>query len=192
MAQGSNPLQIRSAAAGRGEHIESFGFVSKLNHWISATLFLGAFAIGLYIENGGLTREAIGPYMQWHKTFGVALLIYGFWRVGWRIAQGFPRGNTGMPRWQAQVAKLIHIGLLAAILVMPVSGVLMTIAAGRDLSIWGVTLLAAQGKIPWLDAVAGAVHGFAPPVILVLLTLHIGAALKHHFIDRDTTLRRML
>ena len=130
--------------------------------------------------------------MQWHKAFGVALLIYGFWRVGWRIAQGFPRGNTGMPRWQARVAKLTHIGLLAAILVMPVSGVLMTIAAGRDLSIWGVTLLTAQGKIPWLDAAAGVVHGFAPSVILVLLTLHIGAVLKHHFIDRDATLRRMV
>ena len=68
----------------------------------------------------------------------------------------------------------------------------MTIAAGRDLSIWGVTLLSAQGKIAWLGGIAGAVHGIAPPVILVLLTLHIGAALKHNFIDRDATLRQMV
>ncbi|RKF16688.1 cytochrome b [Roseovarius spongiae] len=192
MAHDPSLHRTRSTAPRLSDGIDSFGIVSKLNHWISATLFLGALGLGLYIDNGGLTREAIGPYMQWHKALGVAVLIYGLWRVGWRIAQGFPRGAIKAPRWQERVAKLSHIGLLIAILAMPVSGVLMTIAAGRDLSIWGVTLLSAPAKTAWLDGVAGAVHDLAPPVILVLLALHIGAALKHHFIDRDATLRRMV
>lgn len=168
-----------------------FGSVSKLNHWISAALFLGAFGLGIFIENGGLSREAIGPYMQWHKAFGVSVLIYGLWRVGWRVASGFPKPVAPVPAWQDKSARVVHIGLLAAILAMPISGIAMNLAGGRDLSIWGLTLLSSPGEIHWLDTVAETVHGAAPPIILLLLVLHIGGALKHHFIDRDATLRRM-
>lgn len=119
------------------------------------------------------------------------MLVYGLWRVGWRIGHGFPRPDATLPLWQERLARGVHIGLLAAIPAMPVSGVLMTIAAGRDLTVWGATLLPALGELAWLDALAHAVHSLAPPVILALLALHIGAALKHHFIDHDATLRRM-
>lgn len=168
-----------------------FGSVSKINHWITAAIFLGALGLGIFIENSELPREAVSPYMQWHKAFGVSVLIYGLWRVGWRVANGFPKPVEQMPAWQDRTAKVVHVGLLTAILAMPISGILMSIAGGRDLSIWGLTLLPSLGKIEWLDTVAKAVHETAPPVILLMLALHIFGALKHHFIDRDTTLRRM-
>ena len=74
---------------------------------------------------------------------------------------------------------------------MPLSGVLMTVASGRALDVWGVTLLPSLGEIAWLDAAAGAVHEAAPWAVLALLAAHVGAALKHHFVDRNATLARM-
>ena len=74
---------------------------------------------------------------------------------------------------------------------MPLSGVLMTVAGGHALDLWGVTLLPSFGETPWLDAAAGAVHELAPPLVLALLALHIGGALKHQVVDRNGTLARM-
>ena len=97
-----------------------------------------------------------------------------------------------MPRWQEWMSRAVHLGLLAAIVAMPLSGVPMTVAGGRALDVWGVTLLPSMGEIAWLDAAASAVHAYAPWAVLGLLAAHIGAALKHHFLDREATLARMI
>ncbi len=170
---------------------DAYGLVSRFNHWFTAAGFLAALTLGLVIGYGGLARETVGALMNWHKIFGVIVLGYGLWRVGWRIAQGFPAPAAPMPRWQAAASKAVHVGLLTAIVAMPLSGVLMTVAGGRALSLWGVTLLPSLGEIGWLDAAAGALHQALPPLIVVLLLLHVAAALKHHFLDRDATLVRM-
>ena len=141
---------------------------------------------------GGLKREAVAPLMAWHKFLGVLVLVFGLWRVAWRMRQGFPEPVASMPRWQRAASKAVHFGLLAAIVAMPVSGILMTIAGGRALIVWGLTLLPSLGKYTWLNAAAGAVHETAPPILLLLLAIHIGGALKHHLLDRDATLRRMI
>jgi cytochrome b561 len=141
---------------------------------------------------GGLEREAVAPLMAWHKFLGVIVLAYGLWRMAWRMRHGFPEPDVSMPRWQEATSKAVHVGLLAAIVAMPLSGILMTIAGGRALTVWGMTLLPSLGEIAWLDATAGAVHETAPPILLLLLALHVGGALKHHFLDRDATLRRMI
>ena len=75
---------------------------------------------------------------------------------------------------------------------MPLSGVVMTLAGGRSLAVWTVTLLPSTGKVAWLHAVAETIHETAPPLLVALLALHVGAALEHHLIDRDATLRRMI
>ena len=169
----------------------TYGLLSRLNHWITAAAFLGALGLGLTMAYGGLAREEVSALMDWHKLLGIAVLLYGIWRVGWRIAEGFPAAEKSMPLWQARTSKAVHIGLLAAIVAMPLSGVLMTVAGGRALDVWDVSLLPSFGEIAWLDAAASAIHAYAPWAVLVMLALHIGGALKHHFVDRDTTLARM-
>jgi len=171
---------------------DSYSTISRLNHWITATVFLGTLGLGLVMAYGGLEREAVTPLMAWHKFFGVLVLVHGLWRVAWRMRQGFPEPVASMPRWQEVASKAVHVGLLAAIVAMPLSGILMTIAGGRALAVWDITLLPSLGEIAWLDSAAGVVHETAPPVLLLLLALHIGGALEHHFMDRDPTLRRMV
>ena len=181
---------LRDAAALR-DRPAAYGLVSRLDHWIVAGSFLAALGLGLVIGSGGLEREQGGALMDWHKLLGVAVLLLGLWRVGWRLAEGFPASATAMQGWQERASKAVHLGLLAAILAMPLSGVLMTLAGGRVLDAWGVTLLPALPETPWLDAAAGAVHEALPWAVLALLALHVGGALKHHLVDRDDTLARM-
>ncbi|MEM1432079.1 MAG: cytochrome b [Pseudomonadota bacterium] len=180
----------QSSAAGRTT--THFGLLSRLNHWITAAAFLGALGLGLLLGFGELSREAAGPYRDWHKALGLLVLVWGSWRILWRMIEGFPEPAAPAPLWQEIAAKAVHIGLLAATLALPVSGMLMSIAAGRPLRVFGVEVLPALGDVAWLDEVASAVHESAAPVLIVLLALHIGGALKHHWVDRDETLTRMV
>ncbi|WP_322990714.1 cytochrome b/b6 domain-containing protein, partial [Hoeflea sp.] len=81
-------------------------------------------------------------------------------------------------------------GLLVVVLAMPLSGIVMTIYRGREVDVFGL-IISAPDKIEWLANVAGMIHQYVAWTLVGLLALHIGGALKHHFIDRDMTLRRM-
>ncbi|MEO1976430.1 MAG: cytochrome b/b6 domain-containing protein, partial [Paracoccaceae bacterium] len=70
-------------------------------------------------------------------------------------------------------------------------GLLMSAARGRAIDIWGLTIFPALPETSWLSNVAGAIHETAPWFLVALVALHIGAALKHHVVDRDATLARM-
>ena len=87
-----------------------YGAISRLNHWVTAAVFLGALGLGLVMAYGGLTREAVAPLMAWHKFLGVLVLVYGIWRVAWRMRQGFPEPVASMPRWQRAASKAVHFG----------------------------------------------------------------------------------
>lgn len=154
-------------------------------------MFLGALGLGLVFGLGDLSREAAGPTRDWHKAIGLLVLGWGTWRILWRLVEGFPSTASGTLSWQEVLAKTVHIALLAATVALPVSGVLMSIAGGTPHSVFGLSLLPSLGEIPWLDAAASVVHGIAAPVLIVLLSLHTGGALKHHLIDRDDKLKRM-
>lgn len=170
---------------------DAYGSVSRVNHWITAAAFLAALVIGLVIDYAGLPDEQVFALYDWHMLFGTFVLLFGLWRVGWRIANGFPAPAAPTPRWQEIASRAVHLGLLAVIVIMPISGVLMTVSGGFDVALWGVVLMPSIGEVDWLNAAAGFAHWFLSLVILGLLALHIGAVLKHHFVDRDPTLERM-
>ncbi|MEM7709590.1 MAG: cytochrome b [Pseudomonadota bacterium] len=182
----SGPANRTDEPDGRG-----YGLISRVNHWLTAAAFLAALGIGLVIDYAGLPDEQVFALYDWHMLFGSIVLVYGIWRVGWRIAKGLPPPVAGAPRWQEVAAKVVHCGLLAAIVVTPVSGVLMTISGGFDVAVWGLVLVPSIGEVEWLNAAMGAVHWAMSLLILALLALHVGGVLKHQFLDRDATLARM-
>ncbi len=157
----------------------AYGPVSRFNHWVAALGFMGALGLGLVMAYGGLERQAIGGLMNWHKALGVFTFAFGLWRVGWRIARGFAKDDPATPLWQHRTARAVHIALLAAIVLMPLSGILMTVAGGRALSVWDVTLVPSMGEIGWLDALASQIHDTLGILIAAILALHILAATKH-------------
>lgn len=168
----------------------TYGLVSRFNHWFVAAAMIGMLASGLTMAYGPFDRETVAAIRDWHKPIGVVVLGYGLWRIGWRIAQGFPTEASVMPRWQAAASKVTHWALLGTVLAMPLSGIAMSIYGGRDVYAFGL-IIPAQEKVEWIAKFAHTAHEFTAWAFIGLLVLHAGAALKHHYLDRDTTLRRM-
>ena len=170
----------------------TYGTTSRINHWVIAIAMIGLLGLGLYLEFGGLAREAKGPLRDIHKAAGVLVLIFGVWRVSWRLLKGFPAAASNMPAWQEKASMLAHWVLLAGIILMPVSGLLGSLYGGRDVAVFGFFTIPAQPKVEWLQTLGHVVHSWFGKAMAAVVVVHAAAALKHHFIDRDATLQRML
>ena len=172
---------------------DRWGGVSQLLHWTIAALILSIGAVGLVM--GELPRS---PKYFWvytaHKSLGLTVLALVLVRIGWRLYAGAPRPVPGTPRWQERIAALTHGAIYLLILAMPLSGWLYDSASGlrpfRWFGLAEVPKLAAPD-----EAIAGAAHGAHEWLFWLLIALvlaHAGAALYHHFVQRDATLARML
>lgn len=168
-----------------------FGAVSVFNHWVIAVAVIAMLAIGLLMEEfpKGPERNFV---VNLHKSIGIFVLLYGAWRVLWRLLWRFPDDVATMPGWQKTAASAVHWFLLAAILVMPLSGYIGSTTAGYPVSFFGLFSLPALGEAKWLSSIAWEVHEILANILIAAIVLHVLAALKHHLIDRDGTLRRML
>ncbi|HUB88826.1 MAG TPA: cytochrome b, partial [Dyella sp.] len=127
-----------------------------------------------------------------HKSIGLTVLGLFALRLAWRLYDGAPPDEP-MPRWQRNMAHATHALLYLFILAMPLSGWLFNSLHGYPLQwfkLFNLPPLAAKNDA--LSHLAGEVHEWLFYLLLVVLAGHAGAALKHHFFDRDNVLRRML
>lgn len=166
--------------------------ISRFNHWVIAAAIIGMLGFGFYLEYGGLAREAKGPLIDIHKAIGVLVLILGLWRVAWRLVQGFPAGISAMPKWQESAAKAAHWALLAGVVLMPLSGIVASVYRSHAVDVFGWFSIPAQTEIAWLAGLGAAAHEWVGIGLSLVVVLHVAGALKHHFIDHDGTLVRMV
>lgn len=170
--------------------IRSYNLISKVIHWGSALLILGLLAVGMTLENmekGPEKFELLGL----HKSFGVLLLIV----LVLRFISRFTNPVDALPelsRKDVIKAKALQGLLYLCMLIMPLSGILMSQAGGHEVALFGLGLPTLMGESKGIHEVLGAVHGITSKVLIVLLLAHIGAALFHHFKLKDDTLKRML
>ncbi|WP_305369414.1 cytochrome b [Photobacterium leiognathi] len=159
-------------------------------HWITGVLFIGLIILGLYVE--GLPRspekfELLGI----HKSLGVIVLAVALIRIAWRFKEGAIPAAPEQSRALQIFAKSIQHLLLLATLLMPISGIMMSVGGGRALEVFGVEILAAREKVEWLGSLGHTIHGIAANIIIALIVLHVLGALKHQLINKDNTLVRM-
>lgn len=160
-------------------------------HWLMAFAMIGLLAVGLILEE--MPRgDAKSALMWWHKALGVTVLVFAVWRVGWRFANGLPTLPGRGIGWQENAAIATHWLLLAGTLVMPVSGMMQSLAAGFSIDMFGLFTIGPFGKNDTAHDVAEVVHTIGGKVLIGAILLHLVGALKHHFFDKDGTLRRML
>lgn len=169
-----------------------FGLVSIINHWANAIIFLSVLSLGFYLSFVGDGRAVRGPWMEAHKAGGVLLLVLALWRVSWRLFHGFPKDVTVMPTWQKLSAKLVHWMLLFAILAMPISGILLSLYGERSINVFGLFVVPAQPENELISRIAYAIHWSLAYLVSGAVLMHVGAVLKHHLLDKDDTLKRML
>lgn len=156
------------------------------------TIF-GMFALGLYMV--GLTYY--DPWYrsapQVHKSIGLLLLLVMLFRLGWRLINAHPVVLPSHRWWEVVVAHLTHGLLYLLIFVALVSGYLISTADGSSIAVFNwFDVPSMTGQIKGLEDVAGDIHRWCAWTLVVLAILHGLAAVKHHVIDRDETLRRML
>ncbi len=115
-------------------------------------------------------------------------------RVAWRMREGFPAPAGPHAPWERRGAIALHVFLIVATLLMPLSGVLRSLAYARPVSVFGWPLIPKllDAKHETLYAVASNLHDGLALLLSAALALHVAAALKHHWIDRDATLTRIL
>lgn len=160
-------------------------------HWLVAAGVSAMLAFGFFVSS--LPR---GPekteWVQTHKSCGMIVLCVVLARAAWRLLVRVPRDGT--PSWEAIAARAAHALLLAATIVAPLSGVLKSVSYARPVQVFGLPvipqLLAEKNEA--LNEAASALHVAAAWTLVALITIHIAAALKHHLVDRDDTLLRML
>jgi cytochrome b561 len=168
-----------------------WGSVAKFFHWVMALaiLFNGFFA--MWMDGLKPSLHKINMFAL-HKSIGLTVLALFLLRLAWRMADRRPPDEPG-PRWQAWAAHTVHALLYVLIVAMPLTGWLYNSAHGFPLQYFKLfNLPALTAKNDGLSSLAGTVHEYLFWFLLLVLVAHAGAALKHHLIDRDNVLRRML
>lgn len=170
----------------------TYGAISRANHWIVSIAFFGMLIVGFVLSNDLLADEEANSLRNLHKASGTILFFIVAWRVIWRLRQGFPAPVPGVAGWQVTASRLVHWGLLAALIVMPMSGVLMSLLGGRPIDIFGLFLIPPLAEIEGAGKTARMIHGYTAWTLVALITLHVAAALKHLLVDKDATFARMV
>ena len=175
---------------------QKFSTATIALHWLVGVVIIGMLAVGWVMAH----YEVFFLYPI-HKSVGVLIFAVIIARVWWRALNGFPSPIGNAPNWQRRAARIVHWILLAGSVVMPLTGIVMTVLAGRALAVFGVELVAANldpltgDPVALAKPIAGAVHELHHLVgrlMIAAVILHILAAIKHHFVNKDETVRRML
>jgi len=162
-------------------------------HWIIALLIFAAFGLGLYMTDiPGFTPTKLKLF-SYHKWIGITVLIFAVLRVLWRLTHPAPGPVPGLPKWQHAAAEAAHLGLYLLILAVPLTGYLLSVAAGVKVVYLGLWELPMPfDKSDALKDIFSMAHEWLNWTMAAIVVLHILAALKHHVGDRDGTLRRMV
>lgn len=166
-------------------------------HWAIAILVIGNISGGIYMASLFETRDPAlmakgAEIAALHKPFGLLILALTLWRLALRLREDFLPLPSHMKPWEIVCARATHIGFYVALLVLPLTGWAFAVTAERPLSFFGLFDVPLS---PFGDGVRGVLHETHEVlgiVAAVLVVLHVLGALKHHFLDRDDVLSRML
>lgn len=165
---------------------------ARFLHWLMAFLILGMLALGLYMTGLDLSPAKLRLY-SWHKWIGVTLFLLALARILWRATHPAPPLPGSLPAWEGLAAYAVHGLLYLLMLATPLSGWLMSSAKGFQTVWWGVLPLPdLLGKDEALGRLLETVHQSLNWGLIVLLIVHVFAALKHQYVDRDGLMERML
>lgn len=161
-------------------------------HWLMLIALVGAFTMGLYIQELPFSPNKL-KLISYHKWAGVTIFAVLLFRIYWRLTHRPPELPTAMPHWQKQVATATHLALYGLMLLIPITGWLMSSAKGFQTVWFGIVPLPdLLAKDKELGDLLKQVHMLLNFVLAGTVFAHAGAAFKHHFINRDDVLTRML
>lgn len=174
-----------------------FSSLTIFFHWVVGLTIIGLLASGVYMSEAGV--YALYP---WHKAIGFILLFFALARVLWRMKNGWPTPLGDYSGFQHGIASVVHWVLIISTVLMPVSGLVGSVIGGHGLSVFGLEIFAPNFSLDdpektlpinyELSKAGAAVHHYLGYILIASVVLHVLGAYKHHIIDKDGTLKRML
>ena len=171
---------------------DRYGTIAIFLHWVMAFIIIFMLALGLYMVRLPVSPQKIKLF-GWHKEFGMLILMLACFRIGWRLASTIPTLPKEIPSWQKIAARTVHWAMYVFMFAMPITGWLTTSAADFPVSFFGLftipTLIAPDAH---LRELFGEIHEWIAYGLIATICIHIAAAIKHHFINKDNVLIGML
>lgn len=172
--------------------IKTYGWIAIFFHWATALTVFGLFGLGLWMRSLDYYDPWYTQAPDLHRSIGVVLILFILLRLLWKSLNIKPSPEAA-PRWQLVLARGVHGVLYLWFFFMLISGYLITTAKGQGLEVFSwFEIPALITGIENLEDSAGDVHFWLAIGFISLIVLHAGAALYHHFVKRDGTLRKML
>jgi cytochrome b561 len=172
--------------------VRSWGSLSKALHWLIVLLIINQWLIAARADSLPLGAAKLSA-LSWHKSFGMTILALAIIRLVWRWLNPVPTLAGLAKTWERRLAHFSHVLLYALIFAVPLSGWLMSSARNFPVSWFGLFQLPdLVSPDKGLYELMHGLHGQLFAALVIVALLHIAGALKHHFIDRNEVLKRML
>ena len=171
----------------------SYGWVSISIHWIMAILLIGMYFVGDYMVELTYYDPLYHTLPFWHKSIGLLLGFALLFRLIWNFSNPKPAAIKSAPNFTHLLAKLGHLALYGLLIVLIISGYLISTAKGQGIEVFGwfeIPALLADNE--QRGEIAGEVHEIAATLFMLLVAVHALAAIFHHVYWKDNTLTRML
>lgn len=173
------------------KQITQYNRLAKLLHWSSALIIIAMFAAGLWMVDLDYYSQWYQLAPHWHKSVGLCLFALTVFRLIWKITTKAPKieGTTT----EIKIAKAVHHLLYTLLFLIFVSGYMISTADGRDIEVFNWFSIPGFGSFfENQEDIAGNIHYYLALTVIGLASLHVLAALKHHIITKDNTLKKML
>lgn len=187
----SSAMPVSGAVSAPAAAAARYSWQAMLLHWLLAVIVIGMLSLGYLLDDmaRGPTKDF---YVDLHRSFGVLALLLVLVRLWWRARHAPPALPPTMPRWQRAAAGVTHALLYLCILLQPLSGYLASSFSSDGVRFFGMALPQWAWDDKPIRTFFGEVHGLVAMALVVLVALHVLAALKHLLVDRDQVFQRML
>lgn len=170
-----------------------YGLVAKSLHWLIAGLIIGLIALGWYMVDLTYFDRWYNESLSLHKSLGMLVLALALLKLGWMAYSPSPGLSANLARWERAAAKATHHTLILMMILLPVTGYVISTSAGHEVSFFGLFgIPALLPRNETLRDIAIVLHFYMAYGVALLVAGHVLAALKHQFLDRDGTLMRMI
>lgn len=171
--------------------VKNYNPVARAIHWLSAIVVIAMFGVGLWMVDLSYYSQWYKTAPHWHKSVGLLLAGLTIFRFIWKLVTPSPRPEGSA--LEIIGAKLAHMAMYVLLIVLFVSGYLISTEDGRAIDVFNWFSVPALGALFENQAdISGQIHFYTAWALIILAAVHAIAALKHHFINKDNTLRKMI
>lgn len=172
--------------------VTSYGSIAKFFHWTVAFTVIALLIVGFIMGNVQDKALKMQVY-NLHKLIGLAVLVLMLLRLVWRLMNVQPGYPAAVPKWECKAARGVHDLLYLVLIVMPLSGWIMSTAAGHPPHLGSYSLAFPGVEVnKAVSYYCNTLHGILAWIIPAVIAIHVGAAVKHHWFDKNEVLLRML